>query len=159
QLFLVEYISLAAIAFIIINWGFVAGVLIGLLIGCTTFALNASRVNAIKFSFDGTNYRSSLDRSASDLAVLNEVGNKIQGMSLQSYLFFGSAYHLYQHIKALLAGKANCLFLIFDFRLVTGIDSSAAHSFRQIKQLADECGVKLVFVNLAGELDRAFRAT
>src|SRR5215467_13366977 len=62
QLLLVEYISLAAIAVIIVNWGFVSGVLIGLVIGCATFALNASRVNAIKFSFDGTNYRSSLDR-------------------------------------------------------------------------------------------------
>jgi sulfate permease, SulP family len=93
------------------------------------------------------------------LLVLNEAGNKIQGMSLQSYLFFGSAYQLYQHIKGLLANEADCLFLIFDFRLVTGIDSSATHSFRQIKRLADERGVKLVFVNVAGELDRAFRAT
>ena len=87
QLLLVEYISLATIAFLIINWGFISGVLIGLVIGCATFAVNASRVSAIKFSFDGTNYRSSLDRGAADLAVLNEQGSKIQGMSLQSYLF------------------------------------------------------------------------
>src|SRR5215471_15030845 len=159
QLLLVEYISLAAIAIIIVNWGFVSGVLIGLVIGCATFALNASRVNAIKFSFDGTNYRSSLDRSADDFGVLNEAGRKIQGMSLQSYLFFGSAYQLYQHIKGLLATQADCLFLIFDFRLVTGIDSSATHSFRQIKQAADERGVKLVFVNLDSGLERTFRTT
>ena len=159
QLLLVEYISLAAIAVIIVNWGFVSGVLIGLVIGCATFALNASRVSAIKFSFDGTNYRSSLDRSAEDFGVLNEAGRKIQGMSLQSYLFFGSAYQLYQHIKGLLATQADCLFLVFDFRLVTGIDSSATHSFRQIKQAADERGVKLVFVNLDSGLERTFRTT
>jgi sulfate permease, SulP family len=159
QLLFVEYISLATIAFIIINWGFISGVLIGLVIGCTTFAVNASRVNAIKFSFDGTNYRSSLDRDAADFAVLNELGRKIQGMSLQSYLFFGSAYQLYQHIKGLLINQADCRFLVFDFRLVTGIDSSATHSFRQIKRAADERGVKLVLVNLAAELDRAFRTT
>ena len=58
----IEYLSLIAIAVLIIYSGFVAGVLIGIVIGCATFALSASRVNAIKFSFDGSEYRSSLDR-------------------------------------------------------------------------------------------------
>src|SRR3984885_13812915 len=62
QLPRLEYFSLVAIALLIINWGFVAGVLIGVVIGCATFALSASRVNAIKFSFDSTEYRSSFDR-------------------------------------------------------------------------------------------------
>jgi SulP family sulfate permease len=48
-----EYASLLAIALLIIQWGFIAGVLIGVIIGCATFAVNASRVNAVKFSFDG----------------------------------------------------------------------------------------------------------
>jgi SulP family sulfate permease len=157
QLQLGDYLSLGAIAIIIINWGFVYGVLIGLLIGCIAFAVNASRVNAIKFSFNGTNYRSSLDRSAAHLAILNEAGKKIQGVKLQGYLFFGSAYQLYQYVKELLANEPNCQFLIFDFRLVTGIDGSAIQSFKQIKRTADGRGVTIVFVNLAGELDRAFR--
>jgi SulP family sulfate permease len=159
QAVLAEYISLIGIALIIIWWGFVAGVLIGIIIGCATFALNASRVNSIKFSFDGTNYRSSLDRDAAELALLNEIGQRIQGMTLQSYLFFGSANRLYQHIKELLATHADCRYLVFDFRFVVGIDSSATHSFRQIKRIADERGVKLVLVNLGRELDRTFRTT
>jgi MFS superfamily sulfate permease-like transporter len=56
-----EYASLLAIALLIIKIGFIAGVLIGVIIGCATFAVSASRVNAIKFSFDGSEYRSSLD--------------------------------------------------------------------------------------------------
>jgi len=159
QVLFIEYVSLAAIAIIIIAWGFVAGVLIGIVIGCAIFALNAGRVNAIKFSFDGTNYRSSLDRGAADLALLNKAGHQIQGLCLQSYLFFGSANRLYQHIKALFAKQPNCRFLVFDFRLVVGIDSSATHSFRQIKRAADESGVKLVFVNLRRELERIFVTT
>ena len=43
-------------------------------------------------------------------------------MSLQSYLFFGSANQLYQHIKELLAARPECRYLVFDFRLVTGIN-------------------------------------
>ena len=62
QLLPLEYLSLIAIAFLIIYCGFIAGVLIGIVIGCATFALSASRVSAIKFNFDGSEYRSSLDR-------------------------------------------------------------------------------------------------
>ena len=129
-----EYVSLLAIIVIILQWGFVAGILIGVVIGCATFALSASRIDSIKFSFDGSEYRSSLDRSRDDQAVLAAHGGKIQGLNLQSYLFFGSANRLYQHVKALLARHPECRFLVFDFKLVTGIDSSAAYSFAQIKR-------------------------
>ena len=65
-----EYASLLAIALLIIQIGFIAGVLIGVIIGCATFAVSASRVNAIKFSFDGSEYRSSLDRGPEELRSL-----------------------------------------------------------------------------------------
>jgi len=152
-----EYLSLITIAVLIVYAGFIAGVLIGIVIGCATFALSASRVNAIKFSFDGSEYRSSLDRGPYELSLLADHGREIQGMTLQSYLFFGSASRLYQHVKALLAAHPDCRFLIFDFRLVTGIDSSATHSFAQIKQAAAAGGTQIVLVNLAPELERAFR--
>jgi sulfate permease, SulP family len=157
QLLPLEYLSLFAIAILIIYWGFVAGVLIGVVIGCATFAFSASRVNAIKFSFDGTEYRSSLDRGPQELALLADYGGEIQGMALQSYLFFGSANRLYQHVKALLARQPDCRFLIFDFRRVTGIDSSATQSFAQIKQAATEAGARIVLVDLTPELERPFR--
>jgi len=157
QLLRLEYLSLIAIALLIINVGFIAGVLIGVVIGCATFALSASRVNAIKFSFDGSEYRSALDRGPHEQSLLAEHGREIQGMALQSYLFFGSANRLYQHVKALLAQQPNCRFLIFDFRRVTGIDSSATQSFAQIKQATTEAGARIVLVNLTPGLERAFR--
>jgi SulP family sulfate permease len=153
-----EYVSLLAIALLIVQWGFIAGVFIGVIIGCATFAVSASRVNAIKFSFDGSEYRSSLDRGPEELAILARQGREIQGMSLQSYLFFGSANTRYQQVKALFAKRPKCRFLLFDFRLVTGIDSSAMHSFTQIKQATGEIGAKLVLVNLTPELRSAFRS-
>jgi sulfate permease, SulP family len=158
QLPLLEYLSLVAIALLIINWGFVAGVLIGVIIGCATFALSASRVNAIKFSFDSTEYRSSLDRGPQQQAVLRDHGRQIQGMALQSYLFFGSTNRVLLHVKALLNQQPDCRFLIFDFRRVTGIDSSATQSFAQIKQTASNAGAKIVLADLAPEMERLFRA-
>jgi len=158
QLQRIDYLSLLAIALLIINLGFIAGVLTGIVIGCATFAFSIGRVSAIKFSFDGSEYRSSLDRGAQEQSVLDAHGPEIQGVALQSYLFFGSANRLYQHVKGLLAKHPECQFLIFDFHRVTGIDSSATQSFVQIKQAAAEAGVCVVLVHLAPELERPFRS-
>jgi SulP family sulfate permease len=159
RLSLAEYLSLLAIIVIIVQWGFIAGILIGVVIGCTTFALSASRIDSIKYSFDGSEYRSSLDRSRDDQAVLAAHGSKIQGLNLQSYLFFGSANRLFQHVKSLLARHPECRYLVFDFKLVTGIDSSAAYSFAQIKRTTHDLGIKLVLVHLAAAAEKTLRSS
>lgn len=159
RLSLTEYLSLLGIIVIIVEWGFVAGILIGVVIGCATFALSASRVDAIKYGFDGSEFRSSLDRSRDQQAVLAAHGGKIQGLKLQSYLFFGSANRLYQHVKALLERNPECRFLVFDFKLVTGIDSSAAYSFAQIKQAASDKGIKLMLVHLSAAAEKTLRSS
>ncbi|KRR10979.1 SLC26A/SulP transporter family protein [Bradyrhizobium valentinum] len=155
----IEYLSLLAIIAIVVTWGFVPGVLIGVIIGCATFAFSAARIESIKFSFDGSEYRSSLDRSRDDQDVLLAHGGKIQGLNLQSYLFFGSANRLYQHVKALLLLQPECRYLLFDFKLVTGIDSSAAYSFAQIKRSAHDLGVHLVLVHLSASAEKVLRSS
>ncbi|WP_426426436.1 SLC26A/SulP transporter family protein [Bradyrhizobium genosp. A] len=153
-----EYLSLVAIIAIIVAWGFVPGILIGVIIGCATFAFSAARVESIKYSFDGSEYRSSLDRSRDDQEVLLAHGGKIQGLNLQSYLFFGSANRLYQHVKQLLHERPECRYLLFDFKLVTGVDSSAAYSFAQIKRSAADLGVELILVHLSAAAEKVLRA-
>ena len=156
QLERLEYLSLLAIAFIIVWWGFLPGVSIGVIFGCATFALSAGRINVIKLAFDGTEYRSSLDRGPRELSLLATYGRELQGLRLQSYLFFGSANRLYEHVKELLARTPGCRFLLFDFRLITGLDSSAVHSFTQIKQAAAALGARLVLVNMPPSIEKAF---
>jgi sulfate permease, SulP family len=155
----VDYLSLLSIVGIILVWGFVAGVFIGIIIGCATFALSASRVDFIKYEFDGSEYRSSLDRSRDELNLLALHGREVQGLKLQSYLFFGSANRLHQHVSALLQVHPECRHLVLDFKLVTGIDCSAAYSFAQIKQLALERHIKIVLVNLRVDAERVLRVS
>lgn len=154
-----EHLSLIAIIAIIVLWGFVPGILIGIIIGCATFAFSAARVESIKYSFDGSEYRSSLDRSRDDQEVLLAHGGKIQGLNLQSYLFFGSANRLYQHVKRLLQERPECRYLLFDFKLVTGVDSSAAYSFAQIKRSAADLGVELILVHLSAAAEKVLRSS
>ena len=47
---------------------------------------------------------------------------------------------------------------MFDFRLVTGIDSSAAYSFAQIRRSAIENSVKLILVNLSSATEKILRS-
>src|SRR5262249_38171368 len=99
------------------------------------------------------------DRSRDDLAVLSAHGGQIQGLNLQSYLFFGSANRLYQHVKALLARHPECRYLLFDFKLVTGIASSAAYSFSHITRTAQGLGIRLVLVHLPAMAEKALRSS
>ena len=158
RLSVTDYASLLAIVVIIMQWGFVAGVLIGTVIGCATFALSVSRINSIKYAFNGVEYRSSLDRALADAAVLDKHGSEIQGLNLQSYLFFGSANRLYQYVKALIKRHPECRFIVCDFSLVTGIDSSAIYSFSQIKRVASEPGIEIVLAGLPPKLHTVLRA-
>ena len=147
---------LLAVTFVIIQWGFIAGVLAGVLISCMTFAYGASQTEAVKFRFDGAEYGSSLDRSSEELTILAANRDEIQGFVLQSYLFFGSANRLYENIRALLAQNATCRFLIFDFTLVHGLDSSALHSFRQIKKICSTRDIRLALVNVPVAMQPSF---
>jgi SulP family sulfate permease len=49
--------------------------------------------------------------------------------------------------------------LVFDFKLVPGIDSSAAYSFAQIKRSAQERGIELVLVHLPLAAEKALRSS
>ena len=131
--------------------------LIGVIIGCATFAVGASQVNAIKFTFDGSEYRSTLDRGHDELAVLNEHGREIQGMKLQSYLFFGSANRLYRQVKTPAGGAARMSFP--PPRLPTRHRRQLVRQTQLWPDLASshKAGVHLVFVNLSPVLARAFR--
>jgi len=144
-----EYFVLLLVTLVILYWGFIAGIFAGILIGCITFAYGASRTNAIKFCFDGAEYRSSLDRGSDELAIIASNREEVQGFILQSYLFFGTSNKLYERVKLTINQREKCKFLIFDFSLINGIDSSAFHSFRQIKQLAKERAIRLILVNIS----------
>ena len=50
RLLLLEYLSLLVITVMIVNFGFVAGMGVGIVIGCSTFAFSAARVSVIKFA-------------------------------------------------------------------------------------------------------------
>jgi len=75
--------------------------------------------------------------------VLAAHGGEIQGLNLQSYLFLRLGQPALSARQGASRTSSGMPFFVFDFKLVTGIDSSAATVFAQIKRSAQERGVKL----------------
>jgi SulP family sulfate permease len=154
-----EYLLVLFILAIIAFWGFLVGVGAGLIIACLVFAYSYSQQRVIKHAFTGAAHRSNVDRPAPQQRFLWEHGHEMYILTLQGYIFFGTASSLLDHVRQQLetTGKTRPRFLVFDFRMVTGLDSSAALGFVKIRQLAARHGVCRVFTALRPDVAQQLR--
>jgi SulP family sulfate permease len=143
----VDYFIVLFILIMIATWGFLPGVVAGIFITCAVFIVRYTRLDVVKFSATGENLRSNVVRPIYQQKWLATQGHDIQVFKLQGYLFFGSAKLLVDKISLLLEieAKKRPHFLIFDFQLVNGIDSSASFSFIRLQQLIDSSKMRIVF--------------
>lgn len=153
-----DYFQLITIFLTIVWFDFVAGVGVGVIAACITFAINTSRIRLVKHEMDRSNFASRVDRPNYDADTLVQLGGGIQILWLNGFIFFGTAHHLLSHIKASISsGGLACRCLILDFRHVLGIDSSAAVTLLKLRHLAEKEGFRFIFSGLSPHLDRALR--
>lgn len=151
-----DYIQLVAIFLTIAFFDFVAGVGVGLVAACITFAVNTSRIRLVKLGMDRSNFASRVDRPNYHAEALRSQGAGIQIMWLHGFIFFGSAHNLLMHIKeALRREKTACRSLILDFRQVLGIDYSAVMTLHKLRHFAEREGFDLVFADLPQNVARS----
>lgn len=146
-----DYVLILIILLIVANFGFLQGVGVGLVISCLLFVVKYSTNHVIRNALSGSNYRSKFERSFHEQKLLRTQGEQLCILCLQGYVFFGTANTLLNYVRERLVTKNHpaIRFLILDFRLVAGLDSSAALSFIKMKQLAQKCSVTLVFTQLS----------
>jgi sulfate permease, SulP family len=145
----VEYVILLVIVAGIIAKGFLPGVVIGLVMAVVLFAVSYSRIELLREVAFGDTYRSNVDRPAAERAALRTMGEQVQILRVNGFVFFGSANVLLERIrKRIEAGPVR--FMLLDLRRVTGVDSSAVMSFVKVVHLAEANGFELV---LAGASD------
>lgn len=137
-----DYIQVVIIMFAIIRWDFLAGVAVGVVSACVTFAINTSRIRLVKQVVDRSSFRSRVDRPIDHQELLVQYGNNIQIMWLHGFVFFGSAHRLLLDVKNIVEtrGQNVCRSLILDFRQVLGIDSSAILNLGKLWNLAEREG-------------------
>ena len=153
-----EWLLVASIVTITAYFGFLYALVFGALAACVIFALDASGTDVIRGQFGLNERSSSLVRSVEEMAILAAHGEAVIVLQLRSYLFFGSAYRVQEHLKALATSRPLQM-VIFDFSAVTGIDSSAATSFARIRDLLLAAGIRIAVCGLAPAVARVINAT
>lgn len=146
-----DYVLVVIMLLTIARLGLLEGVGLGLLVACLLFVVNYSNLRVIKNVFSGNIYQSNFERSFHQKKLLKEHGDEICIIRLQGYIFFGTANSLLEYIRNRLEDttQTSLKFLILDFFLVGGLDSSAAVSFLKIKQLAYKSATTVIFTSLA----------
>ena len=143
-----EYLVIPVILLVAIFFGFLQGVLIGLLAATILFVVKYSQTQIIRFEGNGRRFRSNVDRSSSQLKLLQDNGDQIRIIGLQGYLFFGTAGRIYSRVKELLENEKTIRYVVLDFEKVNGIDSSAGLNFDKLSQLVTLNEVYLLIAGL-----------
>ena len=153
----IDYLLVVAILIVIATAGFLEGVTFGVLISVVLFVVNYSRIDIVQHELTGANHRSTFVRSPGDQNILNQEGGAMYILNLQGFLFFGTANNLLERVKQKIKVDGDKIeYVILDFRVVTGLDSSVTLSFTKIHQVTSEAGIKLYLTELNDEVLKHF---
>ena len=140
-----EYAVVLVILVAVIVWGFLIGVVIGLVAAVVLFAISYGRIELVHEVAFGETYRSNVDRPVEERAELRELSDRVQILRVSGFVFFGSTNRLLERIRRRVEGATPPRFLVIDLRRVTGVDSSAVVSFVKMMRLAEAAGSEVVF--------------
>ena len=146
-----EYFVVLVILAGIIARGFLPGVVIGLVMALVLFAVNYGRIELVREVSFGDTYHSNVDRPPAERAALREMGERVQILRLNGFVFFGSASGLLERIRRRVEAVPP-RFLLVDLRRVTGVDASAAMSFVKVTHLAKARSFELVFAGTSDQV-------
>lgn len=139
-----------AIAVAIVVFGYLPGVLLGLIGACLTFAVNYSRIGVVRRHLTRASFASTVERSPEQTGHLREHGGKIHVFWLSGFIFFGSSNSLFEAIRRTIERQAAPVirYVILDFSAVSGADTSAVLSLVKLRNFCGQHGVSLVIAGL-----------
>jgi SulP family sulfate permease len=155
-----DFAQVVVILVAIIVWGFIAGVALGVITACVTFAVNTGRAGLVKQELDRTKYSGRVERSMSETRELIHHGGAIRIIWLHGFVFFGSVNNLLQHVKSLVSQPRPgvCRMVMLDFHGVLGIDSSAVMVLVRLRQFAERENFLLVLSGLLPGVESLLRS-
>ncbi|EEB05853.2 sulfate transporter [Schizosaccharomyces japonicus yFS275] len=148
----IEYITIVAIVATMGIMDFVFGIVLGIILACFFFVIQASRRSAVRGIYSGNLVRSTVRRPANQQRYLSQAGSQIQVCKLSGFMFFGTINGVESTInnliKELSFSKNRLRYLIIDFSLVYGADFSVVQSFQRIRRLLSARDVQLCVCGL-----------
>lgn len=149
-----EYVIVLLVMLTIVINGLIQGLITGIIIALILFVIDFSGISIIKDSLSGKELQSNNQRGAIEQKILIENGDGIKIFILTGFIFFGTANKLFIKIKeqANSTESLTLKYIIFDWRQVTGMDSSTVYSLQKILQLSDINNIELIFTNIPDKI-------
>ncbi|HML15343.1 MAG TPA: SulP family inorganic anion transporter [Xanthobacteraceae bacterium] len=140
-----------AIMIVCIGYGYLIGVLAGLMCACLLFVISYARLGVVRRHLTRAQFSSHVDRSAEASEHLRAVGDAVQLYWLSGYIFFGSSEGLFERIRDDIeaALPRRVAYVILDCAMVSGADSSAFVSLAKLRNYCNQHGTTIVFSSLA----------
>ena len=144
------------IMIVCIAYGYLFGVLLGLVIACCLFAISYARIGVVRRHVTRAHFASNVDRSIEVSQHLRDCGDAIYLYWLSGYLFFGSSESVFERIRHDIEARpsGDVDFIILDFGMVSGADASAFVSLAKLRSFCDQHEVTIVYSSIS-PADRA----
>lgn len=141
--------------FITVGLGVLVGIGFGVALAFIVTVSRTSKGGAVRNILSGANHRSNVDRAPAQQRTLKEFGDHIHIMRLQGFLSLGAMTGLLKSIQSRLEDreKLPVEYLLLDFKLVSGIASSAGIGFDKLRSMVDEYGFDLLITSAPLELE------
>lgn len=159
-----EYAVVLVIALVTAFFGLLTGIAVGMVVAVSFFVLEYSRMRVVRQEISGGFHRSNLDRSFAQNQLLQNEGDQILIMRLQGFIFFGTAYRFYEHVKKSITERITegikeskavpVKYLVLDFKAVRGFDYSTTQDLAKLKRFTDKQGIYLLMSHVLPHLQR-----
>lgn len=144
-----DYLLMVGIVVLVATVGFLVGVAAGLVAAILLFVIRYSHIDVVKHSLTASEYPSNIERSPATAELLTTLGDSVAVLFLQGFIFFGTSNQIMARVRSRLVGPTTLKFVVIDFRMVSGIDSSALAIFERLCLLAQEHDFFVVLTGLA----------
>jgi SulP family sulfate permease len=153
-----EYFLSILILLWIVFFGLMYGVFAGIILATALFAYNYSRISIVQFILRGKALQSNTQRPYKIHKFLKGQRDEIVFFKLHEFIFFGTANALLDKIKSYLGtkNKIPAKYIILDYSLVTGVDSSAMTFIYKIKKICLKYKINLLFTNIEPKFRKVF---
>ena len=144
---------------VIVNFGYLMGVVLGIIGACPLFALSYSRIGVIRRHLTRQEFSSNVQRAPEPSRILRQEGKRIHVFWLSGFIFFGSSNGLFERIKLAIDAQEDkpVDYVVLDFSAVPGLDTSAILSLIKLRNYCNEHGVTLAFSDLSHAMGISFQ--
>ena len=139
-----DYCMILLVALVIGFFGFLEGVVLGLVAAVIFFVVRYSTVDVVSASFTSREHRSKRVLSAIHRVILRAQGDRVGVYRLRGYIIFGNASSLGDRLKETLRADPTPISLLLDFADVSGFDISAANVVCRSIRAANAQGTQTV---------------